>query len=306
MKTKKKSHKKAIIFSILGAVLIIAFALFLNAPKKSTMDSVTAKKGDITTYYSFSGSIETKNRQSTNAEKALQIYKIKVAEGQSVKIGDVLMTTYVGDNIKATIDGEVTKIYVEKDQQLMNGAQLIDVVDYKNLQLTVQVDEYDIKAISINKSATVTINALNKDLTGTVTDISKEGTYQNGVTYFTATISLPIDSSLLVGMSADAKVLNQSVKNVVILPVSTIQFDANNNPYVYMKGDKKPQKIVDVTLGVNDGTNVEVKSGVSSSDTVLVPKAAATATLGMGGQRQSTNGASSTTSTNAAGGSKSK
>ena len=306
MKTKKKSHKKAIIFSILGAVLIIAFALFLNAPKKSTMDSVTAKKGDITTYYSFSGSIETKNRQSTNAEKALQIYKIKVAEGQSVKKGDVLMTTYVGDNIKATIDGEVTKIYVEKDQQLMNGAQLIDVVDYKNLQLTVQVDEYDIKAISINKSAAVTINALNKDLTGTVTDISKEGTYQNGVTYFTATISLPIDSSLLVGMSADAKVLNQSVKNVVILPVSAIQFDADNNPYVYMKDNKKSQKIVDITLGVNDGTNVEVKSGISSSDTVLVPKAAATTTLGMGGQRQSTNGASSTTSTNAAGGSNSK
>lgn len=306
MKTKKKSHKKAIIFSIIGVLVVAAVVFALNAPKQSNMNSVAAKKGDITTYYSFSGSIESKNKQSEYASKPIQIKEIDVIEGQSVKKDDVLMKTVAGDSIKATIDGEVSKIYVEKDQQLMNGSQLIDVIDYTNLQLKVQVDEYDIKAVTKDKSAIVTINALNKDLTGTVTDISKEGVYQNGVTYFTATIALPVDSDLRVGLSADAKILNQSVKDVVILPMSAIQFDADNLPYIFMKGDKRLNKMVDVTLGINDGTNVEIKSGINSTDTVLVPKQTTTTTgFGAGMQRQST-GSKSGVTQNPNGGSNSK
>ena len=281
MSAKKKSNKMGIVWSVIGVLLVVIVVYLVIRPKNTNMDQVTAVNGNITTYYTFSGSVEPKNQQTVYADKAMQIKTINVVVGQEVKKGDVLMTTVSGENIIAPIDGEISDSFAEINAQAMPGAKLLDIVDYSNLQLEVSVDEYDISAIAVNKSATVTINALNKDVTGTIVDISKEGIYQNGVTYFTATISLPTDPSILVGLSADAKVLNKSVTNVVTLPMTAIQFNSDNSPYVYMSnGKRKNPKKVPLTLGINDGTTVQITSGISANDVVLVPQKTATVTFG--------------------------
>ncbi|WP_407313318.1 efflux RND transporter periplasmic adaptor subunit [Desulfosporosinus sp. SB140] len=284
MKNKKTGNKKAIIWSIIG-VLVVALGVTLYAmPKKTNYTEVKATTGNLATNYSFSGSIEAKNRQTVYADKAMQIKDIKVQEGQKVSTDTVLMTTVMGEEIKPQIAGEVSNIDADENAQIMPGAKLIDIVDYSNLQLKVQVDEYDLSAVSTGKDATVTIHALNKDVKGKITDVSKEGDYTNGVTTFTADVSLPNDSSLRVGMSAEAKVLNQSVSNVVLLPMSAIQFDAGNNPYVLIKDSNDLPKTVGITLGLNDGVHVEVKSGVKANDTILVPPIAKATGFGPGAQ----------------------
>ena len=56
------------------------------------------------------------------------------------------------------------------------------------------------------------------------------------------------------------------------LSISSLQFDEEGQPYVYCydrKGDVVTQAVV---LGVNNGTFVEIKDGLKSGDTVLVPK----------------------------------
>ena len=178
---------------------------------------------------------------------------------------------------------------MDENAQIMPGAKLLDIVDYSDLQLKVQVDEYDLSAVSKGKDATVTIHSLNNNVSGKITDVSKEGEYTNGVTNFTATIALAKDNNLRVGMSAEAKVLNQSVSNVVLLPMSAIQFDASNNPYVLIKDISNSPKTVGLTLGINDGVHAEIKSGVTTNDTVLVPQTAKPTGFGSGTQmRQDT------------------
>jgi HlyD family secretion protein len=296
MAKKKNSAGKAIAWIVIIVVVIAVILLLASRRNRSNYTDVSATTGNITTYYSFPGTIAAKNSQVVYADKAMQIKAINVTAEQSVKKGDVLMTTTAGENITAPFDGVVSDIYAVQNAQQMPGAQLCKVVDYTNLELDVQVDEYDLPAISDGKAATITLNALNKNVSGTVTHIDQEGISQNGVTYFNATVSLPVESDLRVGMTAQAKVLNQSEKGVAILPMSSIQFDASNNSYVFMQGAKKAPVKVDVTLGINDGTNVEVKSGVKSGDTVLVP-AAATTTTGFGAMR-SNNQASTQNSNN--------
>ena len=61
----------------------------------------------------------------------------------------------------------------------MPGGELCKVVDYSNLQLDVQVDEYDLQAISVGKAATVTINAFGKNVAGKITYLAREGVSQN-------------------------------------------------------------------------------------------------------------------------------
>lgn len=270
VKTKKKSKKKivtGVIIVILVGVLIIP-RLFKTS--NSNYTEVIPTNGDITTYYSFSGSVEAKNKQSVLADRIMQIKNINVEVGQTVKKDDLLMETTTGEKIKTKIDGEISNIYVEENAQVMSGGKLMDIVDYSNLQLKVQVDEYDLKAIEKDKEAAVTIHAISKDVPGKIVEVSKEGTYLNGVTFFTAIISLEKDESVKVGMSAEAKVLNQSVKNAVTLPMSAISFDDSNNPYVFIKDGKGNAIRKDITIGISDGVTVEVKSGVTISDTILV------------------------------------
>jgi HlyD family secretion protein len=113
----------------------------------------------------------------------------------------------------------------------------------------------------------------------------------NGVTYFTATIDLAKDSSIRIGMSAEVRLINEEVTGAVTLPMTAIQFDDNNNPFVLIKDDKGAAIRTEITTGINDGTTVEVKSGVSSGETVLYTKATAAGGMGFrAGVNRSTGG----------------
>ncbi|MDR7855102.1 efflux RND transporter periplasmic adaptor subunit [Tissierella sp.] len=272
MKARKNGFKW-----ILGILVVMAIAAFvlgrIRSPKEIAGDEIEVKSGDVSTYYSFAGSIEAKNRQTIFAEQAIQIKEFKVQTGDMVKKDDVIYETNRGVEVKSEIDGEILDIFVEEDEQLMPGAKIIEIVDYKDLQLRVKVDEYDLKSIEKDIKASITIHALSKDFEGIVTDIAKEGIFMNGVTFFNTTISIENEGDILVGMSAEAKVLNESAEAVAILPMTAINFRDDNSPYVNVKKEGLIET-VDVELGITDGINVEIKSGVNISDKVFVPKKA--------------------------------
>lgn len=255
----------------IAALIVIGIVIFTRTqgPKEIQGEEIEVRKGDISTYYSFSGSIEAKNRQTIFADQALQIKEFEVQTGEVVTTDDIVYRTNRGVNIKSEIDGEVINIFVEEGEQLMPGAKVMEIVDYKNLQLKVKVDEYDLKAIKTGIPVNVTIHALDKDFQGTITDVDKEGVYMNGITFFNTTISIENEGDILGGMSAEAKVLNENAKDVAILPMSAIKFRDDNSPYINIKNNDGIED-VDVELGISDGVNVEIKSGVNIGDKVFV------------------------------------
>ena len=271
-KAKKKLRRRIIAAVVLVLLIGTAATLFLLRPKDAAFTEETAKSGDIATYYSFGGNIEAKERQSVLADTMMQIKTLKVKEGDAVKKGDVLAETTMGGKIQAKIDGEFTTIYVEESAQLMAGAPVMDLVNYDELQVTIKVDEYDLGTIQAGKAVTATINALDKDVKGTVSKVSREAVTMNGVSYFTASVDLEKDASLLVGMSAEVKLLNQEVKGVATLSMKALQFDNENKPYVYVKNAEGKTVAKAVTVGINDGVTVEIKDGVKAGDTVFLPK----------------------------------
>lgn len=274
MSGKRKSKAKKWIG--IGLVVVVVggiVAMQWMKPTVSSYEQVQAKKGDIATYYSFSGNVETKDRQSVVADSMLQISDIKVNEGDIVKEGDVLATTTTGTKIKAKIDGEIVKIDVEDNAQVMAGAPLMSIVDYDHLKVNVKVDEYDIRAMEKGKEATVKIGALDKEVKGTISSISKEGEIMNGITFFMATIDLTKDKDTRIGMSAEVELPGENAKDVVTLPMTAISFDDNNQPYVLKQGTDNQEIKTEIETGINDGTTVEVKSGITAGDTILYKKA---------------------------------
>lgn len=199
-KAKKKLRRRVIVIVVLVLLIGAAVSAFPAAPQGCRfLPRKRQKSGDITTYYSFSGNIEAKERQSILADKVMQIKTLKVKEGDTVKKVTSWPETTMGEKLLAKIDGEVTKIYVEESAQLMAGVQVMDLVNYDDLQVTIKVDEYDLSTIQAGKAVTATINALDKDVKGTVSKVSREAVTLNGVSYFTASVDLEKDASLLVG-----------------------------------------------------------------------------------------------------------
>lgn len=275
-KKKKSKHMNWIIFCIIAVIIAVVFFTIFMKPKGTNYETIQAKTGDITTYYSFSGNVETKNRQTVLSEKLMQISTLNVQEGDKVEEGDVLIETSTGDELKAEIDGVVTNVNTEENAQVMAGVKLLEIVDNNNLKINVKVDEYDISALKVGEKTTVKIGAIDKEITGKIKSISEEGQTVNGVTYFTATIDLKKDSSVKIGMSAEVKLISDQVSDVVTLPMSVIQFDENNNPYVFKADEKDSPVKVEITTGINDGVSVEVTSGISNGETILYPKSSTT------------------------------
>lgn len=271
MKQKKKSKLKVVIWSMVGILLAGILAVFLLAPK--SMDHFEREKaevGNITTFYSFSGAVEAKNRKTITSDNAIQVKEWKVEVGDQVKKDDVLLITKQGKEIKTDTAGEITKIYAEKNAELMAGSQLVDIVDYSALKTTVKVDEYDLKFLKIGQEVNVVVNALEKEIKGTVSSISKEANNENGVSYFTATIDLEADNAIKVGMSTEAKILKENAQGITTLSMKAIQFDSKNQPYVFIPSEKGMAVKKYVETGINDGTMVEIKKGLETGDVVMV------------------------------------
>lgn len=293
---KRKSSLGKWIASITVVLLTIGAGMYFYSKRApEDYENVVAKTGDITTYYSFSGNVDVKNRQSVLSEKLMQISELKVKEGDNVKKGDELLKTTTGDIIEAKIDGEVSSVEIEENATVMAGIKLMEIVDFKNLNINVKVDEYDISALETGKEAIVTIGAIQKDIKGKIAKISKEGQIANGVTYFTATIDLNKDEKLRVGMSAEVKLVSATVMGAVTLPMSVIQFDDNNNPYVLKSGEKGRAVRTDIKTGINNGIAVEIKSGVSNGEAVIYKNPAAQPDMGFGPPRRNNNESGRTT-----------
>jgi multidrug efflux pump subunit AcrA (membrane-fusion protein) len=289
MNAKRKSKvRRLLVFGLLILVLVAAGAAYVLRPKALPYDSAVAQKGDITTNYTFSGNIETKNRQTVMSERMLQVSKLNVKEGDQVKAGAVLLKTTTGEEIKAKIKGEIANLAVDEGAQVMAGTALMDIVDYDNLQVEIKVDEYDLSAVKTGKEATVKIGALQKELTGTVGKIAKEGTVSNGVTFFVANVDLKKDPNLKIGMSAEITLLNQKAAGVVTLPMTAVQFDSGNNPYVLKKENNGAFSQTAISTGINDGQRVEVKKGIAAGETVYYPKTTTGTGFGLEGGSQET------------------
>jgi HlyD family secretion protein len=289
MSAKKKSNsRKWLVFGIIAVIIAGISIYILTKPVQSNYESVEAKTGDISTFYSFTGNVGTKNRQTVIAEIVMQISTINVKEDDMVKTGDVLFVSSLGEEIAAEIDGRIVNLNVEENEQVMSGMKIMEIVDYEHLQISIKVDEYDLKAMTEGKETTVKIGALDIELKGTINSVSDEGQSLNGVAFFAATIDLEKNDALKVGMSAEVTLLSEKASAVVVLPMEAISFDSDNNPYVFLADEKGLPVTTTITTGITDGTSVEIKSGVTSGQTVLYTSNSSTGTTGIFGNRRNT------------------
>jgi HlyD family secretion protein len=276
--TKRKRRgrfvRKLVGWLVLLGLLAGAFYLFvwpqLNAAATTTYNSYTATTGSISNSMSFSGSISVVNNETLTSEAAATVRRIYVAEGDSVTFGQKLMRLSDGELIKSGFDGEVNEISVDEGDEVAANADLIQIVDFGNLKVSMRVDEYSVSKVSVGQACEVTVTALGKTLESTITHINRIASGGNATAYYTVTAEFASDEQVLPGMQVTVTIPEEEANGVVVLNRSALSFGAGNSAYVLTKNDAGEMVENAVTLGVDNDNFVEIKSGLAEGDVVYV------------------------------------
>jgi multidrug efflux pump subunit AcrA (membrane-fusion protein) len=92
----------------------------------------------------------------------------------------------------------------------------------------------------------------------------------------TVRCTVPADVRVFSGLVADVTIAGGIAENVLVVPLTAVEGAADTG-IVYVIGTDGAQEQRPVTLGINDGVNVEIKDGLTEGETILqfVPGASA-------------------------------
>lgn len=255
-------------------VLAVAAVVMLSLLQRSTPQYTEeiAKTQDIITYYTFSGNLEPGDAQVVAARSRGTVKELLKDEGDTVEDEEAVIQPKSGSKIESSMAGTISDMYVKVDDDYIPGTELFRVADYAHPLLKIKVDEYDISALQKGMEVTVTVQATGKTLTGSITRIAQEATVVNDIAYYEVEISVPQDGSLVMGLTCEVSVLRESALNATTVSMDAIQYDESNKPYVYCYSRGNEVVRQSVLLGINNGVLVEVRDGVKSGETILLPK----------------------------------
>ncbi len=267
MQAKKKHRKWPWIVVIVLIAGLIAVLLSFGQKARSSYKQETVQNRDLRTYYSFSGHLAPATDEQQTAKAPLKVKELFVKEGDIVDKGQALLRGADGTRVSAQYAGTVETIFIEEDDQLQPGSPIARIVDYDDLQVEINVDEYDVDALTLGREGEVYVNALGRSLTAEVTQIAREATVTDAVSFYAVKMRPQPAEGVRSGMSVEVSVLKQQALSAPSLPVKALSYDEYNQPYVLVMEN---EQIVSrpVELGVSDGLYTQIISGVGEGDAV--------------------------------------
>ena len=205
-----------------------------------------------------------------NSENDLQIIKLGSSDGSSV----------TNTNVRATVTGTILEIPVKKGDQVIQantfnpGTTIATIADLNVMIFEGKVDEGEVSKLKKEMDLKVNLAAIeNKTYPAKLKFIAPKGIEEAGAVQFKIEGEVFLDDEYIVraGYSANATIITAKKENVNALSEAVIQYDLETKlPYVEIEvGDQQFER-KDIKLGLADGINVEVVSGVSKDDKIKI------------------------------------
>jgi len=182
--------------------------------------------------------------------------------------------------IKARISGMILDVPIEIGNQVIEannfneGTTIAIIAKTDDMIFKGKVDESEVGKVKEGLPLEITVGAIeDKTFDASLDYISPKGTEENGAVQFDIEGSLKRNDSIFIraGLSANASIILERSKDVLAISEALVQFEKETNePYVEVEvGEQKFEKRK-VELGLSDGINVEVKSGIEEGDKIKV------------------------------------
>jgi len=288
-----------IYLSLLIVLIIVASIIVKMRQGKSTKEivkEITPTYGKIEVFISTTGTVQPQNRLEIKPPIDGRIEEILVKEGDKVKRGQILVwmssteraalldaarpqgkealkywqEAYRPTPLIAPIDGEVIVRAVEPGQTVTSATPVLVLSD--RLIVKAQVDETDIGKVKLGQAATISLDAYpGQEVKSRVDHISYESKVVNNVTIYEVDI-LPekVPGIFRSGMSANVDIIERSKENVLLIPLEAVKQDRKGNFVLLSQGPGKEPTKRRVKLGISDDKNIEIISGLETTDTIII------------------------------------
>ncbi len=173
----------------------------------------TATSKSVNDYLkTFQDSVNTASDNVENAENQLENTEDSISD---YTITAPISGTIVTKNSKAG----------DKISKSSNSSTVMAVIyDLSSMTLSISVDELDVFDVEVGQTVQVTADALEGEVFyGTVTNVSLQGSYSNGVTNYPVTVTLEETGELRPGMNVDAVIVLEASENAICIPVGALQ-----------------------------------------------------------------------------------
>lgn len=224
---------------------------------------------------------------ASSADKLLRTYESNVdsAESQVESAQNNVDTTqdnYDNYTITAPISGQVITKNVKAGDTISKNSNsettLAVIYDLSALTFEMSIDEMDIQSVEVGQTVEVTADAFEGEVfTGTVTNVSLNGSYSNGVTNYPVTVTLNETGDLIPGMNVTGTIILDKAEGVLAIPADSLM----RGNKVYVKDNSAQEepgvpsgfRSVEVETGLISDEYVEIVSGLSEGDEVYVDEA---------------------------------
>jgi membrane fusion protein, macrolide-specific efflux system len=191
--------------------------------------------------------------------------------------------TLASTTLTAPGDGTITSITGAVGQKVSNTSNssatsttttpsgFVVVTDLKNLVLHANVSESDVSKLKGDQAATVTVNAMQtQPIQAKVAQVDLTPTTSNNVVQYGVTLTLTTPpAGLRPGQSASVEITVAGATNVLAVPAAAVQTVNGASSVQVMENGAETRKTVEV--GVRGDQYVEIKSGLTAGEEVVLP-----------------------------------
>jgi macrolide-specific efflux system membrane fusion protein len=231
-----------------------------------------------------------------DAQDAFAAAKASVAElKSSIRQTQIAINTAEADlgytRITAPMDGTVVAIPVEEGQTV-NANQttptIVQVADLSTMLNKMQIAEGDVNKVKAGMKLTfttlsqpdnvreATLESIDPGLTtmsqGSYT--TSTDTTDSAIYYYARSLVPNEDNVLHIGMTTENTIIINQAEKVLAVPKLAVK-QRGGKQYVRVLGENNQPQEKEITTGLSDNMNTEVKSGLSEGENVIISEAAA-------------------------------
>ena len=220
------------------------------------------------------------NNLQLQYDQAVQELENARADYQIILKGSAGGATNANTNILATINGTILEIPVEVGDQVIlannfnEGTTVATIADLSKMIFEGQVDEGEVGKLKVGMPLEISLGALeDQNFDAILKFIAPKGVEEAGAVKFKIEGDVSVSDTVLIraGYSANASLTLEKKDSIMVIPEALLQFDRETDkPYVEVATGDQQFERRDIEIGISDGVNVEIISGLEMEDQVKV------------------------------------
>lgn len=217
---------------------------------------------------------ELKRQELDSARSDLQLVK----EGASKASGKI------SNEVRSTVEGMVLDVPVKLGESVIEsntfnaGTTIAFIADMNDMIFEGKVDESEVGKIAVGMPLVIKIGAIeDRTFNGELEYISPKGLEEEGAIQFEIRAALLDNKDVFIraGYSANADIVLDRRDQVLAIREALLQFDENQKPYVEIATGPQQFERRDLEVGLSDGINIEILSGLTAETEIKHPDPAA-------------------------------